>query len=318
MKPQISMRHVEAFRAVMITGSVVGAAKLLNVTQPGVSRTISLLEMRLGYVLFERRGRRLVPTAEAEALYREVEQCYVGIERINQAAVDIRYHKAGALRIATLPALGHWLVPQAIAQFLKTRTKVKIFVQLLASRQIAEMVSTRQFDLGVVELPLSRAGIQVQPLPPARSMVVLPINHPLAARPILSLTDLVDERIVLPSPHSYIRYQIDDAFTQLDIAPNIIVETPTTSIACALVAAGAGVTLVSKWTAMPLIGTQVVAIPLQEKLQSQYGVIVPEDQRPMALASEFIELLQQSMSLDCSGTDTEILSPTSTSALPPC
>ena len=52
----------------MLAGSVVGAARLLNVTQPGVSRTIGLLELRLGYALFERLGRRLVPTAEAEAL----------------------------------------------------------------------------------------------------------------------------------------------------------------------------------------------------------------------------------------------------------
>lgn len=298
MKLQINMRHVEVFRAVMIAGSVVGAAKLLSVTQPGVSRTIGLLEMRLGYELFERRGRRLVPTAEAEALYREVEQSYVGIERINQAALDIRYHRAGALRIATLPALGQWVVPRAIADFLKTRAKVTVFVQMLASRQIAELVATRQFDIGVVELPLARAGTQVHPLPPSRMAAILPIGHRLAERPVLSLKDLADERMVLHSHHSYVRYQIDDAYSQLGIAPTVIAETPTSSIACAMVAAGAGVTLVSRWTALPLIDTHVVAIPLQETLHSQYGVIVPADIRPMTLAAEFAALLEETMSRD--------------------
>ncbi len=298
MKLQINMRHVEAFRAVMISGSVVGAAKLLSVTQPGVSRTISLLEMRLGYELFERRGRRLVPTAEAEALYREVEQSYVGIERINQAALDIRYHRAGALRIATLPALGQWVVPRAIADFLNTRAKVTVFVQMLASRQIAELMATRQFDIGIVELPLSRAGTLVQPLPPSRMVAILPIGHRLAERPILSLTDLAGERMVLHSHHSYVRYQIDDAYSQLGIAPNVVAETPTSSIACAMVAAGAGVTLVSRWTALPLIGTHVVAIPIQETLHSQYGVMFPADIRPMALAAEFAALIEEYMSRD--------------------
>ncbi|QEI09042.1 LysR family transcriptional regulator [Pigmentiphaga aceris] len=292
----MNMRHVEAFRAVMISGSVVGAAKLLDVTQPGVSRTISLLEMRLGYELFERRGRRLVPTAEAEALYREVEQSYVGIERINQAALDIRFHRAGALRIATLPALGQWVVPRAIADFLDARPKVTVFVQTLNSRQIAELVATRQFDLGVVELPLSRAGTEVHPLPPSRMVAVMPIGHRLADRSILSLKDLADERMVLHSHHSYVRYQIDDAYSKLGIAPNVVVETPTSSIACALAAAGTGVTLVARWTALPLIGTQVAAIPIQEMLHSQYGIIVPADTRPMTLASEFAALLADYMS----------------------
>jgi DNA-binding transcriptional LysR family regulator len=76
MVPKLNFRQIDAFRSVMVSGSVVGAAKLLNVTQPGVSRTIATLEMRLGYELFVRRGRRLLPTAEAEALYREVEQVY--------------------------------------------------------------------------------------------------------------------------------------------------------------------------------------------------------------------------------------------------
>ena len=55
-----------------------------------VSRTIGLLELRLGYALFEWRGRRFVPTAEAEALYREIEHVYSGIERIAHVAQDIR------------------------------------------------------------------------------------------------------------------------------------------------------------------------------------------------------------------------------------
>jgi DNA-binding transcriptional LysR family regulator len=131
MKPVLNLRQIEAFRAVMLTGSVVAAARLMSVTQPGVSRTIGLMELRLGYPLFERKGRRLVPTPEAEALYREVEHLYGSIERIGQVAQDIRFQRAGALRIATLPALAQWLVPRGITRFLSTRPNVTVFVQSL-------------------------------------------------------------------------------------------------------------------------------------------------------------------------------------------
>lgn len=292
MKSQINMRHIEAFRGVMLSGSVVGAAKLLNVTQPGVSRTIALLELRLGYDLFERRGRRLVPTAQAEALYREVEQIYTGIDRIGQVAQDIRFQRAGALRVATLPALAQWLVPRAIALFLESRPDVSVFVQSLPSRQIAELVSTRQFDLGIVELPLSRPGIQIDPLKPVRTIAVMPPTHRLATEEEISLKDLHNERMVLLSQHSYVRYQIDDAFSTLGVAPKVVIETPSSSLACALVAAGAGVALVSRWTAMPFAAPDLAVIPIKEPLASRYAIIFPEGRANMSLAQSFVEELQ--------------------------
>jgi len=295
MKPLFDLRHIEAFRAVMVAGSVVGAAKLLNVTQPGVSRTIGLLELRLGYALFERRGRRLVPTAEAEALYREIEHVYSGIERIAHVAQDIRLQRAGALRVATLPALAQWLVPHAIARFQQERPGVTVFVQSLPSRQIAELVSTRQFDVGVVELPLSVPAIEIEPLAPVPAMAVLPAGHRLANRRRLSLADFDGERMVLLSAHSYVRYQIDDAFSAAKVAPKVVAETPSSSIACALVAAGAGITLVSKWTAEPFAGPGIVVRPVKEALVSRYAIIFAAGRARSRLALAFADDLRTAM-----------------------
>jgi DNA-binding transcriptional LysR family regulator len=295
MKAGLNLRHIEAFRAVMVAGSVVGAARLLNVTQPGVSRTISLLEMRLGYPLFERRGRRLVPTPEAEALHREIEPIYSGIERIGAVAQDIRFQRAGALRVATLPALAQGLVPRAIARFLAERAHVTVFVQSLPSRQIAELVATRQFDVGVVELPLSRPAIEIEPLEISRSMVVLPAHHRLVARKTVSVKDLDGERMILLSQHSYVRYLIDDAFASAGMAAQVVAETPSSSMACALVAAGAGITLVSRWTAEPFAGPEIEVRPLKEALDWRYGLIFPAARQRMALAAAFAQELRMLM-----------------------
>ncbi len=293
MKPVLNLRQIEAFRAVMLTGSVVGAARLMSVTQPGVSRTIGLMELRIGYPLFERRGRRLVPTPEAEALYREIEQLYGSIERISQVAQDIRFQRAGALRVATLPALAQWLVPRAIARFQSTRPNVTVFVQSLPSRQIAELVSTRQFDVGIVELPLSRPAIEIEPLEPVPSMAVLPAGHRLASKRQISLKDLDGERMVMLSQHSFVRYQIDEAFSTLGVAPNVVLETPSSSIACALVAAGAGITLVSRWTAAPFAGPELVVRPLKEAIASRQALIFPQIGTRMLLADAFAKDLRE-------------------------
>jgi DNA-binding transcriptional LysR family regulator len=59
----ISSRQIEAFRMVMLTGSITGASEALFVTQPAVSRLIQSLEDTTGLKLFERRGNQIVPTA---------------------------------------------------------------------------------------------------------------------------------------------------------------------------------------------------------------------------------------------------------------
>lgn len=295
MKPTLNLRHIEAFRSVMLAGSVVGAARLMNVTQPGVSRTIGLLESRIGYPLFERRGRRLIPTPAAEALYREIEPIYSSIERISQVALDIRFQRAGALRVATLPALAQWLVPRAVTRLLSTRPNVSVFLQSLPSRQIAELVSTRQFDVGVVELPVSRPAIAIEPMDPVPLVAVMPASHRLAAKRQISLKDLDAQRMVLLSQHSFVRYQIDDAFSSLGAAPNAVMETPSASIACALVAAGAGIALVSIWTAVPFIGPDVAVRPIREKLASRYALIFSDTGIRAPLADAFGNDLRSEM-----------------------
>ena len=297
MKPTLNLRQIEAFRSVMLVGSVVGAAKLMSVTQPGVSRAIGLLELRVGFALFERRGRRLVPTPEADGLYREIEQLYGSIERISQVAQDIRLQRTGALRVATLPALAQWLVPRGITRFLSSRPKVTVFVQSLPSRQIAALVSTQQFDVGIVELPLSQPAIEIEPLEPVQSVAVMPSNHRLASRRRISLKDLDGERMVLLSQHSFVRYQIDDAFSTVGAAPSVVLETPSSSIACALVAAGAGITVVSRWAAASFAVPDLAVRPVKEAIASRYAIIFPNVAARLALANAFANDLREEIRL---------------------
>lgn len=287
MRTNVNIGHIEAFRSVMLVGTVVGAARLMNVTQPGVSRSIGLLELRVGFKLFERHGRRLVPTPEAEALYREIEPLYSNLDRISEIAQDIRFQRAGALRIATFPALAHWLVPQAIARFLSSRPKVTVVVDGLSSRQIAERVSTRQFDVGIVELPLFRSAIDIEPLEAIPLTAVMPTNHPLSRKRIISMKDLDGERMVMLSQQSFVRHQIDDLFSALGVTPNVVLESSSSSIACAAVAAGVGVALISKLTAIPFLDSQVVARPIKETIDSRYAIIFPSSGGRLSLANAF-------------------------------
>lgn len=297
MKSVLTLRQVEAFRSVMLAGTVVGAARLMHVTQPGVSRALAMLEMRIGYQLFERKGRRLIPTSQAQMLYREVEPLYNSLDRIAQVAHDIHIQQVGALRIAALPALAHSLLPKTIARFLSTRAKVSVFLHSLPSMQIADLVANGQFEIGVIELPLTRASIVTKPLAPSQSVAVMQPSHRLASRSSISLRELHGERMVLLSQHSVMRYQVNDSFSNLGVIPEVVVETPNSMLACALVAEGLGVTIVSPWTAGAFKTHGLVSVPIKEALTSRFAVVFPDNDTRSHLADAFAKDLAMEFGL---------------------
>ncbi len=103
------------------------------------------------------------------------------------------------------------------------------------------------------------------------------------------------ERLILPSQHSYIRYLIDDVFNRGGVAAQVAAETPTSSIGCALAAAGAGIALVSRWVPTTTDDPRYVTVALREAIRSQYGLITPSGAPENALVNEFADLLSQRM-----------------------
>ena len=114
---QLNLRQIEVFRAVMTTGSISGAAKLLFVSQPAVSRLLSHTEQRLGFALFERIKGRLYPTPESRQLFREVETVYAGVRRVGELASELSERRSGILHLVSSPSIGHMLVSLTISRF---------------------------------------------------------------------------------------------------------------------------------------------------------------------------------------------------------
>ena len=100
------LKHIEVFHAVMLTGSVSAASKLLHVTQPAVTQSLQLAELQLGYALFTRQRRRLVPTREAQALYPEVQALMSQLESVRRMAGALGSGEGQGFRILIVPSLG--------------------------------------------------------------------------------------------------------------------------------------------------------------------------------------------------------------------
>jgi len=129
---RFKLRQMEVFRAVMLTGSINAAAKMLYVSQPAVSKLVAHTETTLGLRLFERAKGRLIPTAEAQALFREVEQVYQSALRVDEFARALALGPASLLRVACSPSLATAIVAPAIVELDRARElKEEVFGPVL-------------------------------------------------------------------------------------------------------------------------------------------------------------------------------------------
>ena len=110
----MELRQLEAFAAVMSTGSVTAAGRLLGRSQPAISRLLQELEAEIGYALFSRSGPRVTPTEQGFLLYEDVERALAGMRQIRERAGEIARGQAQPLLIAATPALAAGLVPAAL------------------------------------------------------------------------------------------------------------------------------------------------------------------------------------------------------------
>ncbi len=292
--PTLNHRQVEAFRAVMLTGGVTTAAQLMNVTQPAVSRLIRDLQETLKLRLFERRGTRLLPTAEALSLYQEVEQSFAGLDRITRAATDLRGRRAGVLRIASYPALATSFLPRFVARFLANRPRLDIAVYGVSSRIVLEWVASGQCDLGFASDALEFPSVEAEMMQNASAVAVVPPGHRLAARPWLQPRDFRGERFISLGQFTLLRHRIDFAFSAARVQRQIQVETNLTEIACGLVAAGVGVSIVD-----PLMADEFrdrLAIrPFRPRIKIEFAALHSVQRTMSGVAQEFIEQFKREL-----------------------
>ncbi|QKS01077.1 LysR family transcriptional regulator [Sphingomonas sp. CL5.1] len=271
------MRQVEAFRAVMMSGGITAAASMLNISQPSVSRLIADMERAVGFRLFDRRGSRVHPTAQAQALYEAVRRSYAGLDLLDQAARRIRAHPVGTVRIAALAAIAMSVLPAVIARFRILYPDIKVTVESLGQRAIEERIFLGQADLGIGIDTQGREGVRSTLLARAEYICILPANHHLASRPHLTVEDLAGEEFIGPMHEADALWNgIDSALADSGIPVSRRLETQHSQILYAFVEAGLGVSIAEPFSA-PLFHRLGVAIrPIAPPVYLDFALLEPD------------------------------------------
>lgn len=293
MLHRLSHRQLEAFRAVIETGKVTAAADAINTTQPSVSRMISDLEHVTGFRLFERRGRQLVPTSEALALYEEVERSFVGLAEISRIIEDIRDFRRGSLLVAGMPALALKFLPDVIATFVKAEPGITVSLRARSSQAVLRHLSSQQFDLGFAALDTDHPAVRRQPIYIAPMQAVLPIGHPLGQKDRLEPADFHEQPFVALGAEIKTRPETDRFLLAGNARPRIVAEAQLSASICELVANGVGLSIVEPVTAANFAAAgRVVARPLHPEQPFRYDLLLPALREPSRVATRFLDLVE--------------------------
>jgi len=245
----LNLRQIEVFRATMLAGSVSEAARLLHVSQPGVSRMLAHMELRLGLTLFERRKGRLLPTPEAQALFGEVQQVYGGVQRIQDCAEALKTGEHLALRVVASPSVMLELVPLAVTALTREYPAARLYLETLTVAEMTRQMVARQADVAISTVRLDEAALAQQRLGGWTLVCAFPRGHRFEAQKSVSLKDVVAEPLVAFAPETTQGRFVDGWCDQHDVRLAAPIQVRSGLNACALVACGAGVAVVDDLTA---------------------------------------------------------------------
>lgn len=287
----LTLRHIEVIRAVLQEGSVTGAARLLAVSQPALSRTLKNAESRIGMLLFERRSGRMSPTPEALTLQRDIERVYREIEAVERTSGDLRNLRGGRLSVACNPSVASTLVASVLGQMTEAAPDVRVSIQTALNYEVVELVRTRGADIGYAwEVPRQPEVVATE-IGASRLVCLLPAGHALAARRSVSAKDLHGVPLVSFSSTLPIGFETESAFAEAGATRRIGIEVGQTFVAASLVRAGAGIAIVDQLSIRALADDLVVRPLLPKRAVRLFAITRPE--RPSLLAKQFGDRIAQ-------------------------
>jgi DNA-binding transcriptional LysR family regulator len=293
----VKFKQVEAFRAVIQTGSMTTAADVLHTSQPNISRLIAQLEDSAGFRVFERIGGRLQLTDEGAELFRDVERAFVSLKSLQESADQIRRSGTGRLRVGAVPSIALTSMPEVIRRFRASHPNVAISLLTNDSPRVAQWVGSQFCDLGVVSY-VSRDASRVEATLIGNSpgVCAFPLGHRLTPKSIVTPVDLEDEEFIALSLMEGTRMKVDQRFREAGIAlRHSGLETPYEATVCAMVAGGLGVSIVSKVVARSYVNAGLDFRPFTPEVIFDMHLLRPLHAPESLLAQRFANVLRDVM-----------------------
>jgi len=238
MKSAISLKQLQALEQVVTLGSFTDAAKALGVSQPTVSNLVNALERHYRCKLLDRSGPEIRPTRLLEDVFSQVKAISALSDELDAILSAARDLDSGALNIGYST---YQLAIPFLASFVTGYPKVRVNARAMATHDLLPLMRSGALELGFIttkELPDGFEGIVVAP---ARVGLVMPADHPLAAKPALRWPDLKGVALLQREPTSGTRRVFEASAKVANVQLNTVLGLGSWGSILLLVRSGVGI-----------------------------------------------------------------------------
>ena len=284
VRPNISMRQLQAFIALTEQRSFTRAAALCHLSQPAFSTLIGQLETTLGLRLFDRSTRHVEPTAEGAEFERSARRVLAEFDAALSGVSDQLARRRGRVSIALLPSLAAGWLPDILRDYRAMYPGVKIEVADVLSEACVELVRSGEADFALAAIRADTQQLRAEPFCSDDFYLVCPMGHPLAAMREIRPRDVAGYPFVHMARSSSVRQYLDAALHPLQM--QTVMEVDQLATAMGMVRAGLGISLMPALTLFHFAQPGLFTRPLPWPDLTRRIYLIRRRERSLSLAAQ--------------------------------
>ncbi|UUV27208.1 MULTISPECIES: LysR family transcriptional regulator [Lysinibacillus] len=290
----MDIKQLHYFIAVSEQMNFSKAAERLHISQPSLSNAIKKLEQEIGSPLLGRNTRNLQLTEAGELLFERAKVIVKNMEVLKIEMDEVIVHGTRDITIGVMESIKHWL-PKVIANYKKDYPHMKIhLVDILGSKRVKKSLKSYKTHLIITNQLMDDPELEVQTLYEERLVAVLPLQHPLAQKDTLTISDICEEPFIISTEGFQTRRDILTSFEQAGKNINIQFEIERFETAVSLVREHLGVTILPENylqgpTAKTIVKKEIEGLNLSRNV---YLVYLKNRHLPLAIRQLLKDIVQ--------------------------
>ena len=288
----LTLRQIEVIRAVMLTGTIAGAARLLNVAAPGLSRLMKHTEDSLGAKLFSRRGGRFVPAPEARSIFAQINELHRNLDNLQFAIGALERGEGAEFKFGATPSIAQAMAPLAVADLRRRYPDLLIDFDILKLEDAIDFLLLGRGEVAAVSARLEHPAITFEPLAEGELFCIVAEQHPLASRSRIAAMEIAAHPLIGIDPRDPYGRILTNIFGRARLEYQAPIKARFGATVCALVRQNLGIGVIDGFTLAEQNSFGLRVIPIEEDTTFSTYVAFRNDTTLSSVAEFFIAALR--------------------------